>query len=52
MDSVVIFLKALPHDARADAIFATLKAIVDDIVDDIVTCGRAFNRWMTGRIVL
>ena len=45
-------VKALPHvtisstisstmlaDARADAIFATLKSIVDDIV----TCGRAFR---------
>ena len=33
------FVNDIVNDARADAIFATLKAIVDDIV----TCGMAFS---------
>ena len=37
------FVNDIVDDARADAIFATLKTIVDDIVDYIVTCGRAFS---------
>ena len=38
------FVNDIVNDRALDAIFATLKAIVDDeIVDDIVTCGRAFT---------
>ena len=38
------FVNDIVDDARADAIFATLKTIVDDIV----TCGRAFTSHVLG----
>ena len=36
------FVNDIVDDERADAIFATLKTIVDDIV----TCGRALTAWL------